>query len=139
MSEFAAVTRPRILLIDDDELIAESLRSYLRDRECEVDLARDPAAAEELMARNAYRTIMVDPYLTAGLQQDRLALLGTVRTMQPDAELIVITAYASAAIAHALSSGTITTLLLKPKPVTELGQAAIKDIRTPESFNRGLP
>lgn len=126
----AAAARTKILLIDDDELIAESLRSHLLDRGCAVDLARDSASAETLMAENVYGTVMVDPYLTTGLHHDRLALLGTVRAMQPGAEVIVVTAYASAAIVRAASDGIITTLLLKPKPVTELGRAAIKELPT---------
>jgi DNA-binding NtrC family response regulator len=121
----AAETRARILLIDDDELVAGSLRRYLVDQGCEVDLATDPEAATALMTAHAYATIMVDPYLTAGLQQNRLSLLATVRAMQPNAEVIVVTAYGTEAIASAVSGGTATALLLKPRAVAELGRAAM--------------
>ena len=49
MSDTTAATRARILLIDDDELIADSLRSYLLDRGCDVDLATEPEAAARLL------------------------------------------------------------------------------------------
>ncbi|HYH08005.1 MAG TPA: response regulator [Thermoanaerobaculia bacterium] len=112
-------------MIDDDELIAGSLRRYLVERDCEVDLATEPQAAEALMAQRVYDTVMVDPYLTAGAQPNRLSLLTTVRELQPRADVIVVTAYGTEAIASAVSGGTVSALLLKPRAVAELGRAAM--------------
>jgi DNA-binding NtrC family response regulator len=125
MNDAAAETRTRILLIDDDELIAGSLRTYLVERGCEVDLATEPAAAATLMAARAYDTVMVDPYLTAGAQADRLSLIATVRELQPHANVIVVTAYGTEAMASAVSGGTVSAMLLKPRAVAELGHAAM--------------
>jgi DNA-binding NtrC family response regulator len=125
MSDTTAATRARILLIDDDELIADSLRSYLLDQGCDVDLATEPEAAAQLLTARVYDTVMVDPYLTAGLQQNRLSLLAAVRESQPHAEVIVVTAYDTAAIASAVSGGTVSSLLIKPRAVAELGRAAM--------------
>ena len=126
MGETVAAPRPKkILLIDDDELIAGALRSHLASAGCDVDLASDRAGAEALMARRSYVTVMVDPYLTGGVVGDRLALLDAVRAMQPRAALIVATAYATPAIAASLAEGRIQQLLIKPRPVAELGRAII--------------
>lgn len=136
MSDAAAETRARILLIDDDELIAESLRRYLLDQGCEVDLATEPEAAAALMAVRVYDTVMVDPYLTAGVQQDRLSLIATVREMQPHADVIIVTAYGTEAIASAVSGGTVSALMLKPRAVADLGRAAMSRPIQPASSNR---
>lgn len=139
MNETPAASRSRILLIDDDELIAGALRSYLRGHGCRVDVACDVAAAESLMAGHSYDTVMVDPYLTEGRPGDRLALLDLVRSMQPAASLVVVTAYATQPITESLSSGRITTLMIKPRPVPELGRAALPGVisATPPSPPKG--
>ncbi|HUR79730.1 MAG TPA: response regulator [Thermoanaerobaculia bacterium] len=124
MHESTAAPRLKILLIDDDELIAGALRSYLASAGCDVDLASDRAGAEKLMARHQYATVFVDPYLTTSTADDRLMLLDTVRQLQPSASLIVATAYATPAITESLSAGRISTLFIKPRPIAELGRAA---------------
>jgi ActR/RegA family two-component response regulator len=80
------------------------------------------------MARRAYDTVMVHPYLTgAAGNSDGLALVDSARSMQPAASLIVMTAYATPAISDSFSRGRIHRLLVKPRPVTELGRAALAD------------
>jgi DNA-binding NtrC family response regulator len=125
MQETLAAPRLKILLVDDDELIAATLRGYLAGHGCDVDVACDLATAESLLVWQTYSTVMVDPYLTGAVETDRLALLDAVRTMQPDASLIVVTAYATPAIADSLSAGRIHTLLIKPRSIAELGRAAL--------------
>lgn len=125
MHESPAAPRPNVLLIDDDELIAGALRSYLAGAGCDVDVATDGAFAEALMSRHAYSQVVVDPYLTGAGGHGRLALLDTVRTMQPGASLIVVTAYATPAINDLLSRGRIHQLVIKPRPVVELGRAVL--------------
>ncbi|MDQ3280672.1 MAG: response regulator [Acidobacteriota bacterium] len=127
MHEIPAASRPKVLLIDDDELIAGALRSYLCGAGCDVDVASDSASAEGLMARREYTKVIVDPYLTAATGIDRLALLDTVRVMQPSASLIVVTAYATPAITDSVTAGRIHSLLIKPRPLSELGHAVIPD------------
>ena len=48
-------TRRLVLLIDDDEVIAGSLRQYLSMQGCDVHVAVDPASADELYAQEAAR------------------------------------------------------------------------------------
>ena len=133
MNRSAAETRARILLIDDDELIAESLRRFLLDQGCDVDVATDPETALALAALHAYDTVFVDPYLTANARQERLWLLAPLRSLQPLAAVLVVTAYGTEAMAEAVSDGRATAMLLKPRAVAELGQAAMS--RAPQSIS----
>jgi DNA-binding NtrC family response regulator len=139
MQETLAASRLHILLIDDDELIAATLRAYLVGLGCDVDVASDLVTAESLLVWGTYSTVMVDPYLTGAVENDRLALLDAVRTMQPDASLIVVTAYATPAIADSLSAGRIHKLLVKPRSIAELGRAAVgaRVSLPPSSFTSG--
>ena len=133
MNLSAAQTRARILLIDDDELIAGSLRRYRLDHRCDVDVATDAEVALALAARNEYDTIVVDPYLTATVGMDRLSLLAPLRALQPRAVVLVVTAYGTEAMGEAVSAGVVTAMMLKPRAVAELGQAAMS--RAPQSIS----
>lgn len=120
MSASADATRQRILLIDDDELISGSLRQYLLMQGCAVDVAVTPGTSERLMAATQYAAVVVDPYLTGGIHHDNAGLLDRVCALQPHASVIVLTAYASAALESAAARCRVTALLRKPQSVVTL-------------------
>src|SRR3954451_10611770 len=78
----------RVLLIDDDELIAGSLRRYLLTQGFVVDVALEPASAAKLMASLTYGVVLVDPYLTGEVVHAAAALIETVHRLQPLASLV---------------------------------------------------
>ena len=98
-----------ILLIDDDEFIAGSLRDYLRAQGVCVDVALELAAAETLMRGRRYGIIVVDPYLTGGVQRENAKLLRTIRGLQPGVPIMIVTGYGSAAMSF--PSGRESTLV----------------------------
>ncbi len=111
----------RVLLIDDDELIAGSLRRYLLTQGFAVDVALEPASAARLMASSSYGVVVVDPYLTGEVVHSSDALIETVRRLQPLASLIVLTGYSSPAIQLAANVNGAAAVLSKPQSVTCLG------------------
>jgi DNA-binding NtrC family response regulator len=111
-----------ILLIDDDDLIAGSLRHVLLSENCEVDVAVDSATARKMMARQGYDIVMVDPYLTGGVHGDGRDLINGVLTLQPAASVIVLTGYSSPELAQSAADGKIAALLTKPQPISFLCQ-----------------
>lgn len=110
----------RILLVDDDELVAGSLRRYLdvRGRTCDVAGERELAVA--LMEARRYAVVVVDPYLTGSLAGEPAALLATVRTLQPEAAIVVLTAYASPELKLLGGAYGVSAMVAKPQPVTTL-------------------
>ena len=122
MSASTPCKRQKILLIDDDELIAGSLRRYLSTQGCDVDVALEPSVAEGLMGERCYDVVLVDPYLTGGVLHDEDALLTTIRALQPGASLIILTGYASPALALIAGRERATALLTKPQSVLFLSQ-----------------
>jgi len=111
----------RVLLIDDDELIAGSLRRYLLTQGFAVDVALEPASAAKLMASSSYGVIVVDPYMTGEVAHATAALIETVRTLQPLATLIVLTGYTSPALQRTATVNGAAAVLSKPQSVTCLG------------------
>jgi len=81
----------RVLLIDDDELIASSLRDYLVMQSCDVDVAPEAVSADALLRASNYDVVMLDPYLTGGVQSEDVALVDSISLLQPRASVIVPT------------------------------------------------
>jgi DNA-binding NtrC family response regulator len=117
-----SATAKRILLIDDDDMIAGSLRQYLALRGCAVDVALEASAARALMAHTSYSVVVLDPYLTGGVQSDSSALVDAVCRLQPRASVIVLTGYDSPALARIAADCNVAALLTKPQSVVVLSQ-----------------
>ena len=118
-----STSRPqtRVLLIDDDELIAGPLCRYLLTQGFAVDVALEPSSAAKLMATSSYGVIVVDPYLTGEVVHATAALIETVRRLQPLASLIILTGYSSPALQLAATVNGAAAVLSKPQSVTCLG------------------
>ncbi len=112
----------KILLIDDDEYIAGSLRGYLAGDRWQVDVALDSSAAESLMAAQKYGGVMLDPYLTGAVHHEDGMLLRSVCRLQPGASLIVVTAYGSPELAQLARDCRVVAVLRKPQSIFSLGQ-----------------
>jgi len=132
----------RVLLIDDDELIAGSLRSYLLMSGCEVDVAPEPSAAQTLMEARQYGVVLIDPYLTGGVPGENGELLERICAVQPGASIIVLTAYTSPALAAAAAACKVAALLTKPQSVVFLKSlirsASAVGADTPQLTRSGL-
>ena len=122
MSTLPPVASKSILLIDDDDLIAGSLRQLLLSESCAVDVAVDSLTAREMMSKQPYDIVMADPYLTAGVHADGCGLIENIRTMQPGARLVILTGYSSPELARSAADGKISALLAKPQSIPFLSQ-----------------
>jgi ActR/RegA family two-component response regulator len=115
-------TSRRVLLVDDDELVAGSLRHYLVERGCEVDVALEARSAHLLLASRHYAVVVVDPFLTGSVHDDSRALVGIVRDSQPQANVIVLTGYGSPELVRNAFDRN-ASVLAKPQSVVSLGEA----------------
>src|SRR5271170_6289765 len=84
------VGEPRILIIDDEHAIRESLDTLLNLEGFAVDAAGDGAAGLDLLARNEYDLLLLDLALPG---QTGIELLPCILEMQPGLPVIMITAY----------------------------------------------
>jgi DNA-binding NtrC family response regulator len=84
------VGEPRILIIDDEEAIRESLDTLLTLEGFSVSTAGDGPSGIELLSRNEYDLLLLDLALPG---QSGMDLLPRVVEMQPNLPVIMITAF----------------------------------------------
>ena len=84
------VGEPRILIIDDEHAIRESLDTLLTLEGFAVDVAGDGAAGLDLLARNEYDLLLLDLALPG---QTGIELLPRILEVQPGLPVIMITAF----------------------------------------------
>ena len=83
-------TSTRVLIIDDESGIRDSLETLLTLEGFSVDLAPDGSAGMDLITRNTYDLLLLDLALPG---ESGLDLLPRIRSLAPDLPIIMITAY----------------------------------------------
>ncbi len=86
----AAEPPARLLLVDDDPLIVNSLSEFLRLEGYLVDTAADGSHAVEMLAATRYNLVLTDVNMP---RTNGLELLRTIRNQYPDVVVLVITGY----------------------------------------------
>ncbi|VVN99788.1 HD domain-containing phosphohydrolase [Pseudomonas fluorescens] len=104
--------RPKVLLVDDEESILNSLRRLLRSQPYDVLLANSGAQALEIMAQQSIDLVMTDARM-AGM--DGATLLAEIHQRHPSTTRILLTGYADLAmIIKAINEGQIHRYISKP-------------------------
>lgn len=80
----------RILILDDDESICRMIQAALASSTYKVDTVSDPTQVQAILHSRIYHVIILD-YVLPGL--DPTQVLDWIRETQPDASIIVVTAY----------------------------------------------
>jgi DNA-binding response OmpR family regulator len=110
----------RLLIVDDDDLIAVGLQDYLKLHGCQVDTAHDYDAAKTLVNGITYGVALVDIVVTGHAAETGMAFLRWLREKSPQTVVVVLTAYRTAWLEHFASSLGITLLFDKPKRFDEI-------------------
>ena len=82
----------RILILDDDQSICRVIEEVLAPNEFKIDAVSEPALVETALRGPAYHVILLD-YVLPGLEPSQV--LEWIKEHQPDANIIVVTAYPS--------------------------------------------
>ncbi len=83
----------QILVVDDEEIMCESLAAWLREDGYLVDTASSGREAVELARKTEYAIYFIDLKMPGGM--DGIDTLMEIRRLHPDASIIIITAYAT--------------------------------------------
>ncbi len=104
------------LIIDDDADVALSARLLLRPLFAEVVVAHDPGALPDLLARHDADVILLDMNFARGQSSgsEGFKALETIRSTDPDAVVVVITAYAGVNLAVEAMKRGATDFVTKP-------------------------
>ncbi len=86
-------THWEILVVDDEEVMRESLAAWLREDGYAVDTAPSGRAALERAAQKDYAIYFIDLKMPGGI--DGIETMMEIRKLHPDASIIIITAYAT--------------------------------------------
>jgi DNA-binding NtrC family response regulator len=115
-----APERPRVLLVDDERELLESLRTAL---EVEFDIETAPSAmeAEMLMAARRYDVVVSD-HLMAG--STGLEFLIRAQERHPRTQRIMVTGYMNPElISRSVSLAGLATCLVKPLHAAQISSA----------------
>ena len=115
----ARMGQARILVVEDHELVRESLVETLRAWELECDSAQDGARALELAAEHEYDAVLCDWRLPNGL--DGVQVLERIRTLQPR---LALAALLTGETASSLGTLPLDIALLR-KPVRPIRLRAL--------------
>ncbi len=89
-----------ILIVDDDETVAASLSLLLKRHGYRAAVARGPAEAEELVARQKFALVLQDMnFSRATTGEEGLALLSAIRGLDAEVPIVLMTAWGSIGLA----------------------------------------
>ena len=86
-------THWQILVVDDEEVMCESLAAWLREDGYHVDTASSGREALEKAGQRDYAIYFVDLKMPGGM--DGIETMMQIRRLHPEASIIIITAYAT--------------------------------------------
>jgi two-component system, NtrC family, response regulator HydG len=141
-------TRGRILVVDDEAAVRDSLREWLRKDGHDVDTAQDASAALEALQANeaAYDVVLLDIKMPG---MDGMELQERIHSFAPEVVIVMITAYAAVDTAvRALKSGAFDYLTkpFDPDQLSRLVANALQharllreNIQLRSSLGEGVP
>ncbi|MCL1971382.1 MAG: response regulator [Endomicrobia bacterium] len=124
----------KILIIEDEEIVRETLAENVKEKGFLVESAENAASALEMIKRFHYDILLVDYRLP---DMNGLALIKEALTISPDSVPIVITGYSSVETAvDAMRMGAYD-YLLKPVDIEALVTEITTILKERDIFRRG--
>jgi DNA-binding NtrC family response regulator len=109
--------RIRVLVVDDEEIVRESLSGWLAQDGYHVEAAEDGPSALERVKKDRWSVLLVDMKMPG---MDGLQVLEQARQLQPDLVAVIMTAYATVDTAVSAMKLGAYDYLVKPFDPDEL-------------------
>ena len=119
--------RWQILVVDDEEVMCESLAAWLREDGYNVDTASSGREAIDKAKAKEYAIYFLDLKMPGGI--DGIETLMEIRHLQPDASIIMITAYATVDTAISAMKEGAQEYIVKPCNPQEISLLAARIIK----------
>src|SRR5512137_82004 len=85
-------TPPRVLTVDDEQVVVESIRRVLTAEGYEVATATSARGGLDLLRKEQFDLLLVDIKMP---EMDGIELLRAARDISPDTEVLIVTGYAT--------------------------------------------
>ena len=85
-------TMSKILVVDDEELMTETIRKLLSKRGYKVEIFSNPITALNVLQREKFDIVLTDFKMP---NIDGLEMIDRIRELRPEAKIILMTAYSS--------------------------------------------
>ncbi len=125
-------TKP-ILIVDDEAIVREAIRDWLKDAGYEVMTAESGEQALELVAKQDFGVMVVDLRLPG---MTGVKVLKEVKAMRPGIKSIVITAYPTAETSAEATNLGAVDYLIKPIAPEDLERLIRETLLKCESKNK---
>jgi len=83
---------PRVLAVDDEQVVCESIRRVLSEEGYDVSTSTSPRAAVDLLRKEHFDLLLLDIKMP---EMDGIELLKAARDVSPETEVLIITGYAT--------------------------------------------
>jgi CheY-like chemotaxis protein len=113
-------TPRRILVVDDERLVGDSIRRVLQFDGHTAEIATNGAAALALLQESSFDLVVTD-FEMPGMKGDKLA--AAIKAIRPGLPVLLITAYGDQLRSAPLLHSTVDRILAKPFPVEDLRRA----------------
>ncbi|MFN4179367.1 MAG: response regulator [Armatimonadota bacterium] len=127
-------TRKQVLVVDDDLEVGRFFKRTLQPERCTVDFVTSGEEAIKLVSEKTYDIIFLDLLLP---DIDGARTFAQIRKIDPDATVVLVTAYPdSELVSRAMRYGAVS-LLSKPLQATEIKKLARSVHKRVPRLNRG--
>ncbi len=124
-----------ILVVDDEAIVRESIRDWLRETGYSVEVAESGEQALGMIAEKDFSVLILD-YRLPG--KSGLDVLRQAKAARPQTKSIIITAYPSANLRAELKAlGSLDDLLIKPVMVEDLERLVRQRLAELEAKEQG--
>jgi CheY-like chemotaxis protein len=113
----------RILALDDDQAVCRVMQAALAPHGFSVECVSEPSQMEPVLRSGKYHVILLD-YVIPGLEPEQV--LESIRANQPEASIIVVTAYPSIDSALNCLRARTYDYLTKPFQVAHLQRTVLR-------------
>jgi DNA-binding NtrC family response regulator len=123
----------RLLIVDDETIVREAMRDWLKDSCYEVEIAESGEEALDKIRKQEFDVMVLDIRLPG---ESGMSILAKARAIQPRLQSIVFTAYPSEeTVAEAKKLGVIEYLVkpIVPDDLEKLISSAIESVRKENS------
>ena len=112
-----------ILLLDDEPIVGQRLKSGLVKMGCEVETFENPLEAMARIAQKSFDIVITDVMMA---EASGIQVLETARKINPAAKVIIITGYATAELAREAMDKGAYDMIAKPFKPADLRALVVR-------------